>query len=107
VPAVREPELTGSDKPAEHPRLQGFAPRESPPLPADGLGRRRRVALLGFPPSRVLSLATWARLSPCLPSWAFSHRTRTADEPTLQGITCRKMGSSLSRLPTLMGSAAF
>ena len=45
------PGLTCPRKP---PRLQGFAPRESPPLPAGGLGRRRRVALLGFSPSRAL-----------------------------------------------------
>jgi hypothetical protein len=35
------------------PRLQGFAPHESPPLHADCLGLRERVALLGFFPSRV------------------------------------------------------
>jgi hypothetical protein len=98
------PGLTCPRKP---PRLQGFAPRESPPLPAGGLGRRRRVALMGFPPSRALLVAAAARPSPSLPSWAFSHRTRTADEPTLQGIDCREMGASLSTPPTLMGFAAF
>ena len=97
------PGLTCPRKP---PRLQGFAPRKSPPLPADGLGRRRRVALLGFSPSRALLIAAVAWLSPSLPSWAFSHQSRTADEPTLQGIDCREMGASLSRPPTLMGFRA-
>jgi hypothetical protein len=103
---ARRPELTGQTSPRRLPRLQGFTPRESPPLPAGCLGRRRRVALLGFLPSRVFPLATLARPSPSLPSWAFSHQTRTADEPTLQGVTCREMGSSLSRPPTLLGFAA-
>jgi hypothetical protein len=105
-PAFREPNSPGLTSPWKHPRLQGFAPRESPPLPANWLGRRRRVALLGFIPSRVFPLATMARPSPGLPSWAFSHQTQAADEPTLQGFICRQMGWSLSRLPTLLGFPA-
>lgn len=96
----------GWTSPRKPPRLQGFAPRESPPLPDGVLDRRRRVALLGFRPSRALLLTALARLSPSLPSWAFSHRTRTADEPALQGFDCREMGESLSRPPTLMGFLA-
>jgi hypothetical protein len=42
------------------PRLQGFAPRESPPHRADGLGRPEHVALLGFIPFRVLTLTEMA-----------------------------------------------
>jgi hypothetical protein len=105
-PPPEDRKSPGRTSPRKLPRLQGFAPRESPPLSASCLGRRRRVALLGLMPSRVFTLATMARPSPSLPSWAFSHRTRAADEPTLQGFTCREMGLSLSRLPTLMGSAA-
>jgi hypothetical protein len=57
-------------------------------------------ALQGSPPRGN------ARLSPGLPSWALSHQTRAADEPTLQGIDCHEIGWSLSRLPTLLGFAA-
>jgi hypothetical protein len=106
APVVRGPNSPGWTSPWKPPRLQGFAPRESPPLPAGCLGRRRRVALLGFPPSRVLPLTTMARLSPRLPSWALSHLTRTLDEPTLQGFACREVGLSPRRLPTLLGFAA-
>jgi hypothetical protein len=46
--------------PRSAPRLQGFAPRESPPHPAGGLGRQQRVALLGFHLSRVFPLGGMA-----------------------------------------------
>jgi hypothetical protein len=38
------------ERPRERSRLQGVAPRESPPLQTDGLGRPGRVALLDFRP---------------------------------------------------------
>ena len=44
-------------KPPGAPHLQGISPRESPPHRTDGLGRSGHVALLGFIPSRVLSLS--------------------------------------------------
>jgi hypothetical protein len=43
------------------PRLQGFAPRESPPLRPGCLDRNQRVALLGFVPSRVFPLSSLDR----------------------------------------------
>jgi hypothetical protein len=43
--------------PQSIPRLQGFAPRESPPPDDGGLDHRRHVALMGFFPSRVFTLA--------------------------------------------------
>jgi hypothetical protein len=66
------------------PHLQGFAPHESPPLQAGCLGRPRRVALLGFVPSRVFPLTGMARPSPRLPSWDCPTRRRIdrADAPT-------------------------
>jgi hypothetical protein len=53
-PGPRTGAHQGLTSPRKPPRLQGFAPRESPPRLAEGLGRRGRVALLGFWPSRVL-----------------------------------------------------
>jgi hypothetical protein len=51
------------------PRLQGFAPHESPPHQAGGLGRPERVALLDFSPSGCSPSPEWQRPSPRLPSW--------------------------------------
>jgi len=53
-------------------RLQGFAPRASPPLGQRFKLMSERVALLGIFPSRVFTLAAMSRPSPVLPSWSYS-----------------------------------
>jgi hypothetical protein len=89
------------------PRLQGFAPRESPLPNTGGLDRPGHVALLGLCPSRALSLTGMPRPSPQLPSWAFAARSQAIDQLALQGLTSREIGLPLSRLPALLGFAAF
>jgi hypothetical protein len=67
----------------ELPRLQGFAPRESLPPNANGLGPRPAHGSHGLLPSRVFSLVAAARPSPCLPSWASSvNRKRSTAGPS-------------------------
>jgi hypothetical protein len=89
------------------PRLQGFAPHESPLPNTGGLDRPGHVALLGLVPSRALSLTGMPRPSPQLPSWASTARSQAIDQLALQGLTSREIGLSLSRLPALLGFAAF
>jgi hypothetical protein len=55
--AAPEPPAHIEEDLPECPRLQGFVPHQSPPHRAGGLDRNGHVALLGFRPSRVLSLA--------------------------------------------------
>jgi hypothetical protein len=95
------------ERPRERPRLQGFAPHESPPLTAGGLDRRRARgspgldALQGFP-SRWLGAAFTAP-----PLTGFLVQARTTERPAPQGLTSSEMGLSLSRLPALLGFLAF
>jgi hypothetical protein len=65
APSLRAPWWTGHP---DVPRLQGFAPHESPPLRAGCLRRRERVALLGFPPSGYSPSPEWHDLHRALPS---------------------------------------
>jgi hypothetical protein len=101
--------LPPNDDPAlqERPRLQGFAPHESPPLEVrlfrPGLPR---VALLGLPPFRAVSLAGVPQPSPRLPSWTSLSQARTTTRLALQGFAPSEVGWTLSSLPTLMGFCA-
>jgi hypothetical protein len=83
-------------------RLQGFAPRTSPPLGQRVRLISKRVALLGLFPSRVFTLAAMSRPSPVLPSWSSPAQTQAAEQDPLQGFLRQEPGQSLSRLPTLM-----
>jgi hypothetical protein len=51
--------------------------------------------------SKVLSLAGMTRSSPRLPSCGFEQGASDLSDP-LQGLSSRKVGLSLSRLPTLL-----
>jgi hypothetical protein len=65
------------------PRLQGFAPHESPPLRAGCLGRQERVALQGFLPSRVFPLTGMASAFAAPPlMWLPPSRTGRSSRPT-------------------------
>ena len=73
------------------PRLQGLAPRESPPPNGGGLDRRWHVALLGLSPYRVFSLAGMsAAFGRASPHVVLSSRTRTASTVPLQGLVSRR-----------------
>jgi hypothetical protein len=69
------------------PRLQGFAPHESPPLQADGLDRHERVALLGFPPSRVFPLGEMASVFTAPPLMRLAFRATNRPWAPLQGFS--------------------
>jgi hypothetical protein len=110
-PARRDRNPTAHDgrneEPKEQPRLQGFPPRESPPHETGGLGRARRVALLGFralqgsPPHQ---LGTTSAVPPLM---SFLAREQ-ASQPALSRVSIAdEVGSSLSRLPTLLSFFAF
>jgi len=62
---------------------------------------------MGLFPSRVLSLLALDQLSTDPPLLQFTHQTQAAVGHLLQGISHKKLGSSLSRLPTLLGFVAF
>jgi hypothetical protein len=104
---VRGPERIGLNEPEETSPSSGVcSSRESATprrlfRPSEARSSPGLLTLQGSPPHDK------TRLSPGFPSWAFSHRTRTVDEPSLQGLACREIGWSLSRLPTLLGFAAF
>jgi len=68
--------------------------------------KTERVALLGLFPSRVLPPSTLVRPSSDLPSCDYCADASGLAAP-LQGFSRRKFGWSLSRLPTLLGFAAF
>jgi hypothetical protein len=68
--------------------------------------KTERVALLGLLPSKVLSLPALVRPSSDLPSCGYSLGL-TAKPAPLQGLSRRKIGWSLSRLPTFLGFPAF
>jgi hypothetical protein len=91
----------------ERPRLQGFAPHESPPPTAGGLDRRRARSSLGLH-SLQGSLPRWNRTAfTALPLMGFSVRAQATERPALQGLASSEIGSPLSRLPALLGFAAF
>jgi len=87
-------------------RLQGLAPLESPLHTRLRLSVRGPDALLGFPPSRVLPLPAVAHVSARFPSRASDKVVRDALVPAPQGLSDRKPGSPLARLPTLLGFPA-
>jgi hypothetical protein len=64
------------------------------------------VALLGLFPSRVFLPSALSRPSPVLPSCGYILGL-TAEHAPLQGLSRRRLGLSLSRLPTLLGFVAF
>jgi hypothetical protein len=99
---ARDPSPAPSSSLPEPLRLQGFAPRESPPLPLGCLRLRERVALLGFIPSRVFSLAGMARPSPRLPSWdcPLGRRIGLANAPSGSSYPARWARLSRDRLPS-------
>jgi hypothetical protein len=95
-------------KPArERPRLQGFAPHESPPLAAGGLDRRRARSSPGLHTLQG-SLPRWNGAAfTASPLMGFLRATASAAErPALQGLASSEIGLSLSRLPALLGFAA-
>jgi hypothetical protein len=103
---VRKPEHTGSDEPAKASPPSGVCSSRESATPRRPFGTPEARSSPGLSTLQGSLPRDNARLSPGIPSWAFSHQTRTAGEPTLQGIDCREMGWSLSRLPTLLGFAA-
>jgi hypothetical protein len=83
--------------PRSAPRLQGFAPRESPPLPAGGLGRHERVALLGFLLSRVFPLGGMATAFTAPPLMRFCLRATNRPRAPSPGFHFRTRLACLSR----------
>jgi hypothetical protein len=82
-----DPDLRKTEQKA--PTSEPYSARESDAI-ADGLDRRRHVALLGFLPSRVFPLAEMARPSPPLPSWACRlHRRRQTQRPSGSHLSTR------------------
>jgi hypothetical protein len=99
-------ELPPSDDPAlqERPRLQGFAPHESPPLEHQ-LFRPASGAWLSWafcPPGLSPSLACRG-LHRDSPHGLLSRRRERPRERVLQGLAPSEVGWALSSLPTLMG----
>jgi hypothetical protein len=58
-----QPENTRDPCSPRAPRLQGFAPRESPPPSCDGLDHSQARSSLGLVPSRVPTLTAWEQPS--------------------------------------------
>jgi hypothetical protein len=83
--------------PRSAPRLQGFAPRESPPLSAGGLGRHERVALLGFLLSRVFPLGGMATASTAPPLMRLRLRATNRPRAPSTGSRFRARLAGLSR----------
>jgi hypothetical protein len=93
-------------KPArERPRLQGFAPHESPP-PANGcLGQQRARSSPGLCTLQG-SLPHWNGTAfTAHPLMGFLVQARTTERPALQGLASSEIGWPLSRLPALLGFA--
>jgi hypothetical protein len=88
--------------PQSAPRLQGFAPRESPPLRYGCLGRNERVALLGFLLFRAFPLGGMATVFTAPPLMSLAVGRRIGLQLSLQGLTSTEVGLSLSRLPALL-----
>jgi hypothetical protein len=88
------------------PRLQGFAPHESPPLRSGCLGRPGRVALLGLVPSRVFSLSSLDRTFTRSPLTSLRARPQATSHRLPRVSLAGEIGLSLSRLPTLLGFLA-
>jgi hypothetical protein len=91
---------------ASSPGLQGLAPPASPPSPTGGLDQPKTRSSLGLLPSRVFSLTGSTGPSSSLPSRAFRRqRPKTMPCAAPQGLASGEVGSSLARLPTLLGFA--
>jgi hypothetical protein len=110
--ALREPKLlshrtSGRDGPESFLTFRGLIPVAIRHSRVGCLGRRVArsspglSALQGVPP-----LCGRPGSHRAFPSWASRHRTRTACDAALQGVARSEVGSSLSRLPTLMGLVA-
>jgi hypothetical protein len=87
------------------PRLQGFAPHESPPRRAGCLDRQGHVSLMGLLPPGSSPTAR----SPSLHSASPHELSRSAASdltPAPQGLARAMIGWLLSELPTLMGFLA-
>ena len=84
-----EPPPPHMDGPSEHPRLQGFAPHENPPLRPGGLGRHAARSSPGIPPLQgFLPHRTDATfITP--PLMRFSARAQATLRMPLQGFTTR------------------
>jgi len=105
----KPPATTGFPKPnRERPHLQGFAPHESPPPTTGGLDRRRARSSPGLHTLQG-SLPHWiAATFAAAPLMGFvSLGRKRPTELALQGLTSSELGWSLSRLPALLGFAAF
>jgi hypothetical protein len=95
------------ERPRERPRLQGFAPHESPLLTAGGLDRRRARGSLGLEALQGV-LPRWiATAFTAAPLMGFPARMQATERPALQGLASSEIGLPLSRLPALLGFRAF
>jgi hypothetical protein len=93
------------DGPSKRPRLQGFAPHESPSLRTDGLGRLEHVALLGFVPFRVFPLTGMATAFTAPPLMWLSVWAQAPSRTPYRVFLPGEVGLPLSRPPTLLGFA--
>jgi hypothetical protein len=93
------------------PRLQGFAPHESPPLRRSCLDCNPARSSHGLLPSRALSLTALEQPSLPHPLMRFQagDKDRSLDnlQSPLQGLANGKIGWSPKRLPTLLGFVTF
>jgi hypothetical protein len=98
---------SGRDGPESFLTFRGLIPAAIRHTRADCLGRRVARsspgldALQGVPP-----LCGRLGSHRAFPSWVLFRRAQATGEPTLQGVARSEVGSSLSRLPTLMGFVA-
>lgn len=93
----------------EAPRLQGVAPRGSPPLPVSGLDQPGARSSPGISPLQgVHPRPNDLGLRPSLPSQGFTYRATNRTAGALLRVSIAgEIGCSLSRIPTLMGFIAF
>jgi hypothetical protein len=88
------------------PLSSGLCSTQESVATAGGLDRRRYVALLGFIPSRVFSLAGMERPSPLLPSWSCLLKRERPIQLPYRVLLPDEIGLSPKRLPTLLGFLA-
>jgi hypothetical protein len=90
------------------PRLQGFAPRESPPLHHGGLDRHTARGSLGvFPLQGPHQRSNGSTFTEPPLTRLMNERTKASPSTSPQGIDSTVAGTSLARRPTLMGFLAF
>jgi hypothetical protein len=97
---------TGFEEPYDRPfRLQGLAPHESPPHTNGCLGRKQRVALLGFHPPGFSPSLEWHGLHRTSPHGLhLNARTRAMGLPSRVSLPARWARLPRDRLPSWASS---